>query len=174
MKIFLLSGKTSSGKNEVAKLIKEYYVYNYKKCAITNFEKNIEKFVKELTEWNGNELTKVMKDFQEIGAKIREINSDYLVNNMMQDIAIYENFVDNVIIADVKLPNEIETFQNYFDDVISINVENQFKANELSVEEQIDITEIALENFEGFDYILINDNIDTLKDKVFKILEEVK
>lgn len=174
MKIFLISGKTESGKDEVAKLIKEYYIYNYKKCVITQYSKYIKNFVMELKEWDGNSLTAKVSDFQEMGNSIREINNDYFINNMVQDMSIYEKFVDNVIISDVYLPNEIDTFKNIFDEVISINIENQYKVTELSIEEQIDLTEIALENYSDFDYIVVNDGIDKLKEKIFKILEEIR
>ena len=39
MKVFLVGGKSGSGKNEVARLIEEYYTYKLKKCAITEFSK---------------------------------------------------------------------------------------------------------------------------------------
>lgn len=174
MKIFLISGKTESGKSEVSRLIKEYYIYNYKKCAITSFEKYIKNFVIELTQWDGNSLTTPLKDIQEIGNSIREVNEDYLINNMLQDMSIYSKFVDNVIISDVRLPREIDTFKNNFDEVISINVENQFKTSNLSLDEQVDLTEVALENCDSFDYVIVNDDLSKLKDKVFKICEELK
>ena len=41
----------------------------------------------------------------------------------------------------------------------------------LSLEEQADVTETALEDYPGFDLIIANDDIKTLKDKVFKFLE---
>lgn len=174
MRIFLLSGKTSSGKDEVAKLIKENAIYNYKKCVVTRFAKNLESFVKELTEWDGNPLTTPLKDFQEIGASIRGINPDYFINNMLQDLVIYEKYADVVVIEDAMLPREIDVFKTYFDDVYAINIINQFKESGLPVEQQIDLTEIALENYEDFDYVVVNDDLEKLKDKVFKILEEIK
>ena len=40
--------------------------------------------------------------------------------------------------------------------------------------EQSHITETALEDYEEFDYVIANDDINTLKDKVFKYLEGLK
>ncbi len=174
MKIFLISGSTESGKNEVARLIKEYYIYNYKKCAITGFGKYIKNFVSELTDWDGNMLTAKISDFQMIGKKIREINPDFLIDNMIKDMSVYEGFVDNVIISDVMLPREIDALKNVFDEVYSINVENQFKQSDLTVSELIDLTEIALDNYSDFDYNVVNENLDVLKEKIFKIMEEIK
>ena len=41
MRIFLIAGKAGSGKNVVAKLIKEYYIYKVEECAITSYSKYI-------------------------------------------------------------------------------------------------------------------------------------
>lgn len=174
MKIFLLAGKNESGKNEVAKLIKEHYVYNYKKSAITSFSKYIKNFVIELTEWDGNKLTANVSNIQDIGAVIRSINEDFLVDNMIKDMSIYEKYVDNVIIDDVKFPREIDKIRNDYDEVYVISVENQFKASEMSIDEQIDATELALESFTDFDYTIVNTTLEQLREDVFAMLEEIK
>ena len=56
-----------------------------------------------------------------------------------------------------------------FDEVYSIYVINQFGESKLTLEEQADITETILENYDGFDYTIANDDQNTLKDKVFAI-----
>ena len=61
-----------------------------------------------------------------------------------------------------------------FDDVTSILVINNFAPSKLSIEEQSDITERALENYDEFDYIIANDDLAKTKEKVFKILEELE
>ena len=48
MKIFVVGGKSGSGKNEVAKMIEEFYTYKLKKCVVTEFSKYIKLFAKEL------------------------------------------------------------------------------------------------------------------------------
>ena len=37
MKIFVVGGKSGSGKGEVAKFIEEFYIYNLKKCVVTEY-----------------------------------------------------------------------------------------------------------------------------------------
>ena len=44
MKIFVVGGKSGSGKNEVAKMIEEFYIYKLKKCVTTEFSKYIKLF----------------------------------------------------------------------------------------------------------------------------------
>ena len=174
MRIFLIAGKAGSGKGEVAKIIKEYYIYKLEKCVITEYSKPLKKFAQELTDWDGNPNTKPRKYLQDLGDQIRKIDSKYFINKMLDDLKIYETLTDNLVISDVRMPDEIEDIKLNYDNVYSICVENQFSASKLSVEEQAHITETALEDYAEFDYILANDSYDNLKDKVFKFLEGIK
>ena len=174
MRIFLIAGKAGSGKGEVAKIIKEYYIYKLEKCVITEYSKPLKKFAQELTDWDGNPNTKPRKYLQDLGDQIRKIDNKYFINKMLDDLKIYETLVDNVVISDVRMPDEIEDIKLNYDNVYSICVENQFSESKLSVEEQSHITETALEDYAEFDYILANDTYDNLKDKVFKFLEGIK
>ncbi len=174
MRIFLVAGKAGSGKGEVAKLIKEYYIYKLESCVITEYSKYLKSFAKELTEWDGNNNTKPRKYLQDLGDKIRKIDEKYFIRNMLDDLKIYETLVNNVVISDVRFPSEIEDIKLNYDNVYAIYVENQFSPSKLSIEEQSHITETALESYEEFDYILANDEINVLKDKVFKYLEGLK
>ncbi len=174
MKIFLISGKAKSGKGEVAKIIKEYYIYKLENSVITQFSKYLKMFARELTEWDGSEATKPRKYLQNLAKSIRKIDVDYFINNMLEDMDVYAEFVDNVIISDVRMPKEIEILKDSYENVYSIHVENQFGESDLSVDEQIDITEVALDNYTNFDFIIVNDDLAKLKDKVFKILEGIE
>ena len=171
MRIFLVAGKAGSGKGVVAKLIKEFYIYKLENCVITEYSKYLKNFVKELTDWDGNPNTKPRKYMQELGDTIRKVDSKYFINNMIDDLRIFEELVSNVVVCDVRMPDEIEDIKLNYDNVYAIYVENQFSPSKLTLEEQSHITETALENYDEFDYVLANDNINVLKDKVFKYLE---
>ena len=142
MRIFLIAGKAGSGKNEVAKLIKEYYIYKLEECAITSYSKYIKNFALELTNWDGTESNKP--------------------------------YVENVVISDVRMPNEIEEIKNSFENVYAFYIVNQFGSSKLTIEQQSHITEVALEDYPDFDYIIANDDLSRLKEKVFAILDKVK
>ena len=174
MKIFLIAGKAGGGKNVVAKLIKEYYVYKLEECAITSYSKYIKNFALELTDWDGNENTKPREFMQNLGDEMRKIDPDFLVSNMIKDITIYQKHVENLVISDVRMPNEIDMIKNAFDNVYAIYVVNQFSESKLTLKQQAHITENALEGYNDFDYVIANDELDKLKEKVFKILDEVK
>lgn len=174
MRIFLVAGSAGSGKGEVAKLIKEYYIYKLESCVITEYSKYLKNFAQELTDWDGNQNTKPRKYLQELGDKIRGIDNKFFINNMLNDLRIYETLTDNLVIADVRMPDEIEDIKLNYDEVFAIYVVNQFAQSNLTLEEQSHITETALDDYEEFDYVIANDDKNTLKDKVFKYLEGIK
>lgn len=174
MKIFVVGGKSGSGKNEVAKMIEEFYIYKLKKCVITEFSKYLKLFATELTDWDGVSLNKPRDFLQSFGAKMRAYDNHFLTKRMIEDMTLYEEYVDVVIISDARLPEEMEEMKKNFDDVTSILVINQFAQSNLTLAQQSDITETALEDYEELDYIIANDDLKVLKEKVFKILEGIE
>ena len=170
MKIFLIAGKSGSGKDEVAKIIKEYFNTLGKTSIITGYSKYLKNFVKEMYDWDGNIETKPREKLQMLGDKIREIDEEFFISNILNDLRIYEHLVDNVIISDVRMPDEIDTLKFSYDEVYAIYVENQFSQSKLSIAEQMHITETALENYQDFDYILANDNLEEVKNKIYNYL----
>jgi dephospho-CoA kinase len=175
MRIFLVAGKSGSGKGEIAKYIKEYYIYKLEECAITSYSKYIKNFAKDLTDWDGSDNNKPRDFMQKIGDEIRQMDPKYFTSNMIQDIMIMQKYVNNIVIADVRMPEEIDEIRDNFDNVYAIYVENQFAPSKLTVEQQAHITETALENYNDFDYVIANDgSLDVLKDKIFKYLEKIQ
>lgn len=174
MKIFVIGGKSGSGKGEVAKMIKEYYIYKLQDCVITEFSKYLKNFAVELTDWDGVSANKPRDFLQEFGNKIRKYDKHFFTSRMIEDIAIYENVCDIVIISDARMPEEFDELKANFDDVTSILVENQFALSKLTIPQQAHITETALENYNNFDYIIANDDLKNTKEKVFKMLEELE
>lgn len=174
MRIFLVAGKAGSGKNEVAKIIKEFYIYKLEECAVTSYSKYIKNFALELTDWDGTDANKPRDFMQQLGDKIRKNDPNYFTSHMIRDIEVYSNYVQNLVINDVRMPLEIDDIKENFDEVYSIYVVNQFANSKLTLEQQAHITETALEDYSDFDYTIANDTLDNLKDKIFKILEGIK
>ena len=172
MKIFLIAGKAGSGKKEIAKMIKEYYIYQKQETVITGYSKYLKLYAEEILDWDRSDASKPRKFLQELGANIRTSLDmpNFFTDRMKQDFKIYEEYADVCVIDDVRLPDEIETIKNEYDDVTSILVINQFGNSNLTVEEQVHPTETALENYDKFDYTLINSDLTKLKEEVFKIL----
>lgn len=175
MEIYLVAGKSGSGKGEVAKIIKEYYLSKGQRPIITEFSKYLKMYAKEILDWDGND-PKPRKFLQDIGVTIRD-NMDkpnFLINRMLDDIDVYALYFDAIIISDVRLPEEIEELKKKHKNVYSIYVVNQFEPSKLTIEEQMHITETALEQYNNFDITIANDNINTLDNKVINFIESRK
>ena len=110
MKVFLIAGKSGAGKNEVAKLIKEYYLKKEESTVITSFSKYLKLFAYEMTDWDGKDEEKPRKFLQTLGSIIREdMHWPYfLIDRMFKDLEIYDRYFDNVVICDVRLIEEIK------------------------------------------------------------------
>ena len=174
MKIYLVAGKAGSGKGEVARIIEEHYLANNKKTIITEYSKYLKMYANEIEGWDGKE-PKPRKFLQDLGVTIKE-NMDMpnmLIDRMKEDIKIYSLYCDVVIISDVRYPEEIEEMKKSFQEVYSIYVINQFGKSELSIEEQMHVTETALENYSDFDITITNDDINVLDNRVIDFLERV-
>lgn len=170
MQIFLIAGKSGSGKDEIAKIIKNYYEKNDKKVVITGFSKYIKLFAMEILDWDGKN-PKPRKFLQDFGVEARKSNERIFINRMLEDIILYQKYCDILVIADVRLIKEIEILKREVTDVYTIHVIADKSKNKLTEEEQRHITEIELDNYQDFDYQITNNFDTTLKDSVFKILE---
>ena len=176
MKIFIVGGKAGSGKGEVSRFIKEFYIYKLESCVITQYSKYLKNFAQEMTEWDGVNENKPRDFLQAFGTVIRNDDKYFFTRRMSEDINIYAlNNIDVVVISDARLPIEIEEIKKEYPNVYSIYVENQFSPSTLTLTQQAHITETALEGYEKIDYTIANDgNLDELKNKVFKILEGIE
>ena len=172
MNLYLIAGKAGSGKNEVAKIIKEYYLGLKKKVLITEFSKYLKLYAKEIIDWDGTG-PKPRRFLQDLGVTIRENMgmNKMLINRMLEDLKIYTLYYDVVIINDVRYPEEIEELKKVYPKAKSLYIINQFAKSELSLEEQLHITETALEDFANFDVTVTNDNINVLDNRIIKFLE---
>ncbi|MBE6140556.1 MAG: hypothetical protein E7172_03360 [Firmicutes bacterium] len=175
VKIFIISGKSGSGKGEVAKIIKEYYNSISEKSVITEFSKYLKLYATEIINWNQYKEEKPRSFLQELGSNVRKIDPYFLINRMIEDIKIYELAkIDNIIIADARMPEELEKMKNNYDNVYIINIVNKFCESKLSIEQQKHITENALENYNKYDYVFENETLEELKKEIINYLKGIE
>lgn len=176
-KIFLIAGKARSGKDTVLKIIKEYYEKNNKSVVELGFTDYIKNYAMKITNWNGEDKTKPRELLQIIGTDIvrNQINKDFFINRLCEDIRVYKYFFDVIIISGARFPNELEIPKSLFKNVTTIKMERPNFVNELTEKEKEHITEHALDNYNNYDYTITNNgNIKDLEKKVIEMLEEVE
>lgn len=171
MKIYLICGKAKSGKNTVSKIIKkELEKENISVCEI-QVTRTIKGYARDYFGWDGNEETKPRKLLQDLGNSIREKNEYFHINRLCEDIDVLSNSFSTFIVNDIRFPFEIEEIKKRFNSVISIGVEMENYISPLTDIESNDITEHALDNYDRYDYKIINKDIDTLKNNVIGIIK---
>ena len=173
MKIIILSGKAQSGKNLTSNIIKEYCEKNNKKTIIISYAKYLKDYAKEITKWNGREKTKPRDFLQQLGTDIKNnIDENMLINRIKEDIKVYQNYFDTIIISDARFINEIEAIKEFKNTTV-IRIEGI--ENKLTEKQKNHITETALDNYKDYDYIIENKTTkQNLKQQIKKIMEEIK
>ena len=173
MRIFIIGGKSGSGKTNLAKMIKDYYDKENKKSVITEYSKYLKLFAKEMVNWNFSE-PKPRKFLQDIGIFIRKnIDPDFLINRMQEDLLVYEKYYDNVIISDARFIDELEVIKSKYPDTYTIHLINT-NDNNLKDSEKNHISEISLDDYLEADYTIEISSLEELESEIETILEEIK
>lgn len=175
----LISGKARSGKDTIAKYLIEQY--GYTRWA---FADKLKECIYKYSDWDGKKDEKGRKLLQSVGQAFREYDKDNWIKVLAKDIVEYiqdYHFLSyfNIVISDVRFVNEIETFKKLMLEAFD---ENNIKFTTIRIDRPIendnaewhkDISEIDLDNYKDFDYIITNDSdIDSLYRKIDKLLKE--
>ena len=174
--IFIVSGKANTGKDTTCDFIRANMLLKNIKSIKLQFSSYIKMYAKELSSWDGSEKTKPRTLLQELGTDVirKNLGDDFFVKRMVDDINVYSYYLDVITISDTRFPIEIDTIYNNFDNVIRINVERPNFENNLNNLERKHISETALDNYDKYDYKLVNDGtLDDLNNKIKDMLEEV-
>lgn len=172
--IIVLSGKAKSGKNLVASYIKEYFKEN--NCIEVAYAYYIKDYLKRMKKYDEQDKEKYRSLLQEFGVEFlqKEIDPIFLINRVREDINVFSYYYDVIIVTDARLINEIKMPKEEFERVITIRITID-KDSPLTPSEQKHITETGLDDYLDFDYIIENnDSLEKLKNKVIKIMDEVK
>lgn len=170
-KIFIVSGKARSGKNKISKIIEKYY--SNKKSITISFGHYIKDYAKRVSDWDGSEETKPRELLQQLGIELirNRVNDKLFINRIFEDIEIFSYFYDIIIVNDARLADEIRSLKENYPYSTSIRVIRNNYDNKLTDEQKKHLTEIDLDKFSDFDYVVENDV--KLEEKIIKILSEV-
>lgn len=174
--IFILAGKSRTGKDTVGSYIKEYYEKQGKVAVMLSFSEYLKPYIMKLTNWNGEDKTKPRDFMQLLGTDIirKKINNNFFIDRLCEDILIYSYFADAIIITGARFPDEINIPRKTFKNVHVIEVTRN-KENDLTEKEKKHVTETSLDNFKDYDYIIENNgSLEELKTKTNKIMEELE
>ena len=174
MKIYVISGKARHGKDTVAMDVKEIYEGKWLKVINLSYGSYIKEYAKKISNWDGTEETKPRELLQELGTDVirKKIDNDFFVRRICEDIKVYSYYFDIITISDARFPNELEWPKKNFDNVINIRVIRDGYDSVLSEKEQKHLTEVALDEYNNYDYVIHNDG--TLEDLRIKVSDVVR
>ena len=165
-KLFVLAGKARSGKDTVAHLIENN---SLKKVLIYSCTTYLKDYIKDIYgEYDENNKPRDL--LQGLGFRIKEKYPDFFIDRMEEDISFLANYYDIIVVTGVRLVKELEFLKSSFNAIL-IKMESDVD-NNLTDEQKKDITEIDVDNYNDYDYIVKNDDYEVLKQKVKKIMEE--
>ena len=175
--IICICGKARSGKSTVCNYLKDYFVKNDRKVVVSPFTKYLKDYISDVMDITIDDDNKPRDLLQKISSDlIKGIlnDKDFFIRRQIEDINFYSYFVDVILINDVRFPQEIISLKSKFNRVLSIGVKRENFDSDLSVEQQNDITEVSLDGYDEYDYVIDNFDFNCLETKVFDILDDIR
>ncbi len=174
-KIYLFSGKARSGKDTACEYYSKLLQDANKNVLHTLYAKYLKQYAKDYFGWDGREETKPRELLQTLGTDIirKELNKpDFHVNRICEDIEILSKYFNRFLISDCRFPNEVFVPKLKFgDEVIAVRIIRTNFISSLTPEEQQHESETALDDFTGFDYVIMASNLNELYEQLNMIYE---
>lgn len=174
MKIYMVSGKACHGKDTTVAMIHKIYKEKNKRIINLQFSSYIKEYAKKISNWDGSEETKPRTLLQELGTDIirNKIDPLFFVNRIIGDIKVYSYYFDAITVSDVRAKVELDIPKQTFNDVVKVRVVRPNFDNGLSLEQKSHFTETDLDDYDKFDYEIINDgSLEDLEQKVRKMVD---
>lgn len=171
-KIIILCGKARAGKDTTAIFLEQLY----DNMIWLQYGSYIKEYAKKISNWDGSEETKPRELLQQLGTNIirKEIDEKFFIKKMIDDIKVYSFFFNTIIISDARFKIEIDDIKNEFDNVVAVHIVRPNFDNGLTEEQKKHPSEIDLDDYNKFDYELINNGtLEDLKTKIERLVEVI-
>ena len=167
-KIIIFSGKQYSGKDTLAKILLEH-MPEFRRCAMGDIIKLEYGRQHNLTY---EEIEKNKANYRQglidLGNWGRSQSDDYWIKKIISETG-------NIMVTDVRVPFEYETFKNAGAIAIRVECPREIRAKRGTLVGENDVTETGLDHITDWDYVIQNDSdYETLKEKSLKLVEELK
>lgn len=177
MKIYLLAGKAGCGKDMMGRYMKTQYDYAGYNTCILHITTPLYEYAKNYFSWDGNMAEKPREFLQEMGIEIiqKQLGKKFfLINRLCEDIDILKNFFDIFIITDGRLLFEFEELKKRFPSIKIIHIIRENYDNKLTEDEKRHVTEIEMDDYQDYDYVVRNTSKERLyleADRIMKAEE---
>ena len=174
MKLYLICGKARAGKDTFAKLIKQEEEKDNNKVCILKLTAPLYSWAEDYFDYDKEKEEKPRELLQTLGYDILQLKlkkKDFLLDYLITTIEVLDNYYDVGLITDGRLVHEIEVLKEKYPNIKTILLTNK-KDNKLTNKEKNHQTEIELDDYKDFDYIVENKDMESLKLEALKIVED--
>lgn len=174
MKIICISGAAGSGKDTSAELISRRLHGEGKRVLITHYADLLKFMCKQLFDWNGQKDERGRHILQHVGTDvIRKQYPDFWVDFIIQELRLFPDQWDYVIIPDCRFPNELTRLKEAGFHVVHIRIERDAYDSGLTEEQKNHPSETALNNVSP-DYVLVNNGtITMLAARILRMMKSI-
>ena len=164
-KIIIFSGKQYSGKDTAAKIMLEK-MKDFRRMAMGDIIK-LEYGKEHGLTYEEIEKNKPLyrQDLINLGNWGRAQHPDYWLKKIIEQPG-------NIMVTDVRVPHEYETFKNAGAIAVRINAERDVRSKRGTLIGEDDVTEVGLDNINDWDYVLENnEDYDSFEKKVLDLVK---
>ena len=181
MEIIIISGKSNSGKDTFAEMMRQKLEAAGCKCLTCHYADLVKHYAGLYYGWTGVKDEPGRQLLQELGTnKVRSKFPDYWAETIGKFLAAVPDDFDCAFIPDARFENEIEIVKKYNPQATVIRIERydengKLYLNPLLTEEQHNHpSETSLDDYEDWDYIVENHTLAELEDSADVILEDLQ
>lgn len=181
MQVLMISGKSASGKDEFARLLKEKLESHGKTVLTIHFGDAVKDMLIRYYKWDGNKDAAGRTMLQHLGTEVmRTAYPTYWAELVAKFISATANDWNYVLIPDLRFYNEFETVCQYNENVTTIRI-NRFDKegkpyynSNMRMNQLTHVSECELDNF-NFEYIIENrSDVAALSESADLLIEELE
>jgi hypothetical protein len=175
MKLINLSGHAECGKTTVAKMLKEELQAGGKKVLLMSYAGYLKYICQAYFGWDGKKDETGRKLLQYVGTDlVRKRDPDFWVKTIVDFVKVFGRDFDFIIMDDCRFVNEVEYPIIHFVDACSVRINRPEHVNSLTEQQRLHPSEIALDDYNKFDYSIINpEGLDNLKSIATKLANTI-
>lgn len=181
MKVILISGKSGSGKDALAALMRNILEADGYNCITIHFADLVKFYAREYYHWDGIKDESGRTLLQHLGTdRVRAHDKNYWAECVARFLEAVSKDFDFAFIPDARFPNEIEVTCHYNPDYVTIRInrvteDNLPYTNILFTKEQLQHeSETALDQWQWFDYKIVNmPGIDKLQNQAKHLVDMI-
>ena len=170
--VVLLSGKSGSGKDFIANIMKQKLESKDKKVLITHYADLLKYILKTFFDWDGQKDERGRYLLQHVGTDIiRKKDPNFWIGFIKTIIYMFYDRWDYILIPDARFENEINSMKQskeYFN-IVTVRIDRTNYTSKLTEEQKNHPSETSLDHY-NFDYYIVNDGTPKVESQINRVI----